>query len=125
MNAETNLRSVEPAYVSSPYTESADSTVARPTRVLVVDDDQSLQHMLVSYLEQHDMRVSSALHGQEARRQFVAERAERSNPRPSAWSGGWSRPVARNTVAFRRTCHHHNWPSTRRDRPRGRARTWR
>jgi two-component system OmpR family response regulator len=72
MNAETDLRSVEPAYVSSPYTESADSTVARPTRVLVVDDDPSMQHMIVSYLEQQNMRVISASQRQEVMRQFTA-----------------------------------------------------
>lgn len=46
----------------------------RPTRVLIVDDDPSMQHMLADYLEQHNMRVVSALHGQEVMRQFaVAE----------------------------------------------------
>ena len=72
MNAETNLRSVEPAYVSSPYPETADSAIARPTRVLVIDDDPSMQHMIVNYLEQHNMRVISASQRQEVTRQFAA-----------------------------------------------------
>jgi len=72
MNAETNLRSVEPAYVSSPYPETADSAIARPTRVLVIDDDPSMQHMIVSYLEQQNMRVISASQRQEVMRQFTA-----------------------------------------------------
>src|ERR1700722_2348089 len=72
MNAETNPPSVEPAYVSSPYPETADSAIARPTRVLVIDDDPSMQHMIVNYLEQHNMRVISASQRQEVTRQFAA-----------------------------------------------------
>jgi two-component system OmpR family response regulator len=72
MNAETDLRSVEPANASSPYTENANSTITRPTRVLVVDDDPSMQHMIVSYLEQQNMRVISASQRQEVMRQFTA-----------------------------------------------------
>jgi two-component system, OmpR family, response regulator len=46
----------------------------RPARVLVVDDDPSMRHMLANYLEQHNMRVVWALHSQEVTRQFaVAE----------------------------------------------------
>jgi PleD family two-component response regulator len=44
----------------------------RPTRVIVVDDDPSMQHMLANYLEQHNMRVFSAARTQEATRQFAA-----------------------------------------------------
>jgi aryl-alcohol dehydrogenase-like predicted oxidoreductase len=32
----------------------------RPTRVLVIDDDPSMQHMIVNYLEQQNMRVIAA-----------------------------------------------------------------
>jgi two-component system, OmpR family, response regulator len=72
MSAEANqINSDETPDSSGPYYQNTSNASIRPTRVLVVDDDQSLQHMLVSYLEQHDIRVSSALHGQEARRQFV------------------------------------------------------
>ncbi|HUB45370.1 MAG TPA: response regulator [Acetobacteraceae bacterium] len=50
--------------------------VGRPACVLVVDDDASMQHMLVSYLEQHNMRVLQAAHRQDIARQFA--RAEPS-----------------------------------------------
>ena len=59
---------------SGRYHGSTSNASMRLTRVLVVDDDPSVQHMLVNYLEQHDMRVSSASQRQEATRQFaVAE----------------------------------------------------
>jgi two-component system OmpR family response regulator len=44
-----------------------------PTRVLVVDDDPSMQRMLGDYLEQHNMRVISARRGQEVARQFATD----------------------------------------------------
>jgi two-component system, OmpR family, response regulator len=44
----------------------------RPTRILVVDDDPSLRHMLRDYLEQHDMRVVTVSQRQEVSRQFAA-----------------------------------------------------
>lgn len=45
---------------------------AKLARVLVVDDDPAMQHMLVSYLEKHNMRVLSASQKQEATRQLIA-----------------------------------------------------
>jgi DNA-binding response OmpR family regulator len=39
-----------------------------PTRILVVDDDRAMRHLLVSYLEEHHMRVHSAAGRQEAAR---------------------------------------------------------
>jgi DNA-binding response OmpR family regulator len=39
-----------------------------PTRILVVDDDCAMRHLLVSYLEEHHMRVHSAAGRQEAAR---------------------------------------------------------
>ena len=38
---------------------------ASSARVLVIDDDPSMKHMLLNYLEQHDMRVSFASQRQE------------------------------------------------------------
>jgi two-component system OmpR family response regulator len=52
--------------------DPASNANTRPTRVLVVDDDPSTQHMLVDYLEQHNMRVVSASQRQEVTRQFAA-----------------------------------------------------
>ncbi len=45
---------------------------SRQTKVLVADDDLSMQHMIANYLEQHNMRVVSALQKQEVTRQFSA-----------------------------------------------------
>jgi DNA-binding response OmpR family regulator len=45
---------------------------ARAARVLVIDDDASMKHTLLNYLEQHDMRVTLASQRQEVVRQFVA-----------------------------------------------------
>ncbi len=53
---------------------SGDSTSAggaTPARVLVIDDDQAMRHMLVNYLEQHNMRVLSASDRQAATRQLA------------------------------------------------------
>jgi two-component system OmpR family response regulator len=52
--------------------DGATCTSSRTTRVLVVDDDPSLRHMLRDYLEQHNMRVVTASQRQEASRQFAA-----------------------------------------------------
>lgn len=46
-------------------------TGSRPSRVLVVDDDPAMQHMLANYLEQHNMHVVSASQRQEVVRQFA------------------------------------------------------
>jgi DNA-binding response OmpR family regulator len=50
---------------------STNNVTLRPTGVLVVDDDPSVQHMLMNYLEQHNMRVISALQSQEAARKLA------------------------------------------------------
>ncbi|HUN41333.1 MAG TPA: response regulator [Acetobacteraceae bacterium] len=57
-----------PAPHDDPATAGA---VGRPACVLVVDDDPSMQHMLVNYLEQHNMRVLHAAHRQDVARQFA------------------------------------------------------
>ena len=57
-----------------PFGQSTPSTnngTPRPTGVLVVDDDPTVQHMLANYLEQHNMRVISALQSQEATRKLA------------------------------------------------------
>ncbi|MEJ0015210.1 MAG: response regulator [Acetobacteraceae bacterium] len=59
-------------YMQGQYDEAAASPVGRPTRVLIIDDDPSIQHMLVGYLEQHNMRVVSAAQKQDVARQFAA-----------------------------------------------------
>jgi two-component system, OmpR family, response regulator len=41
-------------------------------RVLIVEDDQTVQQMLANYLEQHGMRVFSASQRQDVARQFAA-----------------------------------------------------
>jgi PleD family two-component response regulator len=44
----------------------------RSPRVLVIDDDPSMRHMLSNYLEQHEMRVTLASQRQDVLRQFAA-----------------------------------------------------
>lgn len=53
--------------------ESATGTTTRQTRVLVIDDDRSMTHVLRDYLERHDMRVTCALQRHEVMRQFAAD----------------------------------------------------
>ncbi len=43
----------------------------RPSRVLVIDDDPSMQHMLADYLVQHNIRVAAAAQPREVARQFA------------------------------------------------------
>jgi DNA-binding response OmpR family regulator len=50
---------------------STTSPPGRPTSVLVVDDDPSMQQMLVNYLEQHNMHVRHAARWQEVARQLA------------------------------------------------------
>jgi DNA-binding response OmpR family regulator len=66
INPEGN-RNVSARYGEDDH-ESAGN--GRPARILVVDDDPSMQHMIVDYLEQHNMRVVSASQGQEVTRHF-------------------------------------------------------
>jgi two-component system, OmpR family, response regulator len=53
------------------YYGTASNAGTRPTRVLVIDDDPSMQHMLVDYLEHHNMRAVAASQRQEVMRQFA------------------------------------------------------
>ena len=46
--------------------------VGRLSRVLVIDDDPAIQHMLANYLAQHNMHVVSVLRKQDATRQLAA-----------------------------------------------------
>jgi DNA-binding response OmpR family regulator len=46
-------------------------TAAKPTRVLVIEDDPSMKHMLVNSLEQHNMQVTSVSQRQDVFRQFA------------------------------------------------------
>lgn len=68
-----------PAYCIDPATLDADPGTAAPlgrtASVLVVDDDPSMQQMLVTYLEQHNMHVQRA-----TRRHDVARQLARSEP---------------------------------------------
>jgi len=43
----------------------------RPARILIVDDDPTIQNMVVTYLEEHGMQVSTASGRQEAVRQIA------------------------------------------------------
>jgi DNA-binding response OmpR family regulator len=72
MSAKAGLNGGVVVPFSAQFAASINSVGARPTRVLVVDDDPSMKHMLVDYLEQQDMRVSLASHKQEVIRQFGA-----------------------------------------------------
>jgi two-component system OmpR family response regulator len=58
----------------NPNSEWADANApeGQLPNVLVVDDDSAMQQMLKGYLEQHNVRVISALHRQEAGRQLAA-----------------------------------------------------
>ena len=68
-----------PAYSIDPAPPDAHpgvtSPLVRPASVLVVDDDPSMQQMLMNYLEQHNMRVLPA-----TRRHDVARQLMRAEP---------------------------------------------
>lgn len=53
--------------------ETTRALSSRQIRVLVVDDDPSMQRMLGDYLEQHNMRVIPARRGEEVARQFATD----------------------------------------------------
>ena len=73
MNIEANLTdSVVTGHAPHQYSVSTGPGTANPARVLVIDDDPTMQHMLVSYLEQHNMRVLSASQKQDATWQLIA-----------------------------------------------------
>jgi two-component system, OmpR family, response regulator len=71
MDADSDLNSSVASPFPGQLAASVSNTVAKPARVLVVDDDPSMKHMLVDYLEQQGMRVSAASHKQEVLRQFT------------------------------------------------------
>jgi DNA-binding response OmpR family regulator len=54
----------------------SDQSIAKescqPARILLVDDDLAMQQMLVSYLEEHNMRASAVSRRQEVMRQMAA-----------------------------------------------------
>jgi DNA-binding response OmpR family regulator len=52
--------------------ECASYETGRPTRVLVIDEDRSMQPVLADYLELHNMRVVSAVQRQGVARLFAA-----------------------------------------------------
>jgi DNA-binding response OmpR family regulator len=54
------------------YDERASGDRGQPARILVVDDDATMQHMVASYLEEHDMRVVLASGREDMARQFAA-----------------------------------------------------
>jgi len=61
-----------PQNTAGPVSEPASGeTAGRLSRVLVVDDDPAMQHMLADYLQQHNMHVVSVLRRQEATRQLA------------------------------------------------------
>jgi PleD family two-component response regulator len=45
---------------------------SRPPRILIIDDDPSMQHMIVNYLGQHDIPVVSIPQKQDGLRKFAA-----------------------------------------------------
>ena len=51
--------------------ETTNHSGKSPARVLIVDDDSSMQHMLATYLEQHNMCVAMATRKQDVVRQFA------------------------------------------------------
>jgi two-component system OmpR family response regulator len=72
MSVETSrVTGREPTYASNQCLGTR-VLVARPTRVLVVDDNSSMRHMIVNYLEQENMRVITASQRQEVIRQLTA-----------------------------------------------------
>ena len=73
MSVKTSrISGMELPYAPVQCIDSTGVSVARPTRVLVIDDDPSMQDMIVNYLEQQNMRVIAASRQQEAMRQFTA-----------------------------------------------------
>jgi two-component system, OmpR family, response regulator len=72
MNAEASLiSSVGTPGPLDRYDGTASIASTRPTRVLVIDDDPSMQRMLVDYFGRNNMRAVSASQRQEVMRQFA------------------------------------------------------
>jgi two-component system OmpR family response regulator len=73
MNRETRLIDGEEAGAwPVQHTESVASGGGRPARILLVEDDLSMRHMVANYLEQHNLRLVSASNREEMTRQFAA-----------------------------------------------------
>jgi two-component system OmpR family response regulator len=70
MNADGSFGREEPSGFS--YSKSANDEHARATRILLVDDDPAIRHMVANYLEGHNMRVVSASKRDEVTRHFAA-----------------------------------------------------
>jgi two-component system OmpR family response regulator len=70
MNAEANR--IDGVGTRTPCgSEGVSHATSQATkRVLVIDDDRFMQDMLINYLEQHNMRVVSAINKQEVMRYF-------------------------------------------------------
>ncbi len=74
MNAEARLTSsVGSSGLFDQGNTHVSSAGTRAARVLVIDDDPSMKHMLSNYLEQHDMRVTLASQRQDVVRQFAMD----------------------------------------------------
>jgi two-component system, OmpR family, response regulator len=74
MSAETSLiSSVKTTSAFSRCGDGASDSIANAPRVLVVDDDPSMQNMIVNYLEQHNMRAVAASRRREIIRQLTVD----------------------------------------------------
>jgi CheY-like chemotaxis protein len=61
MNAEAKLTGgIGTSGLCDQGSACASYTSARAARVLLIDDDPSMKHMLANYLEQHDKHVTLA-----------------------------------------------------------------
>jgi two-component system, OmpR family, response regulator len=54
------------------YDKSRNDEQTRPTRILLVDDDPAIRHMVANYLDGHNIRVVSASKREEVTRHFAA-----------------------------------------------------
>jgi DNA-binding response OmpR family regulator len=71
MSPDANPNGVATPGLRDGHRESVDGAPAKQTRVLVIEDDPSMKHMLVNSLEQHNMQVTSASQRQDMVRQFA------------------------------------------------------
>src|SRR5689334_542535 len=72
---ERRITGEEPGDPPSPHNESMSNGSSQPARILLVEDDLSMQHMVVNYLEQHNIRLVSGFNRQEVAGQFCAGEA--------------------------------------------------